>query len=78
MDSVPDKWCSVNGALEAKPRDDQHFYTIIRVSSRNFISGGEAHGSRAVWPRRGEGRLHNYNILGGKLGQFGGGGGGGR
>ena len=26
----------------------------------------------AIRPWRGEGRLHNYNILGGKLGQFGG------
>ena len=51
--------------------------TLDRVSSRNFIlgGGGEAHG---LWPRLGEGRLHNYNYwqyLGGKLGQFGEGGG---
>ena len=40
--------------------------------------GGEAHRSYvAIRPRRGEGRLHNYNYWqylggGGKLGQFGG------
>ena len=32
----------------------------------------------AVRPRRGEGRLHNYNILGGSWVSLGGGGGGGR
>ena len=45
---------------------------LVRVSSRNFILGGKLTDHVAVRPRRGEGRLHNYNILGGKLGQFGG------
>ena len=49
---------------------------LIRVSSRNFILGGKLTDHMAVRPQRGEGRLY-YNILGGKLGQFGGGGGGG-
>ena len=40
-----------------------------RVSSRNFILGGKLTDHVAVRPRY---RLHNYNILGGKLGQFGG------
>ena len=52
---------------------------ISRVSSRNFILGGGGGGKLtdhvSLRPRRGEGRLHIYNILGGKLGQFGGGGG---
>ena len=43
-----------------------------RVSSRNFILGGKLTDHVALRPWRGEGRPHNYNILGG-----GGGGGGG-
>ena len=44
------------------------------VSSRNFILGGGGGELRDVRPRQGEViiRLHSYNILGGKLGQFGG------
>ena len=49
----------------------QQVIIIIRVSSRNFILGGKLTDDVAVRPRRGEGRLHIGNILGG-----GGGGGG--
>ena len=34
--------------------------------------GGKLTDHMAIRPQRGEGRLHNNNILGGKLGQFGG------
>ena len=43
---------------------------VYRVSSKN-LGGGKLTDHVAIWPRQGEGRLHNYNILGG-----GGGGGG--
>ena len=38
---------------------------VCRVSSRNFIlgGGGKLTDHMAIRPRRGEGRLHNYNIL---------------
>ena len=39
--------------------------TCVRVSSRNFILGGKITNHVAVRSRQREGRLHNYNILGG-------------
>ena len=47
-------------AQEPTPRND--LIHTNRVSSRNFILGGGG-GIWITWPR--EGRLHNYNILGG-------------
>ena len=61
--------------LEAKPRDDQHFYTIIRVSSRNFISGGKL--TDHVPYGHGEGRVDfTITISWGEVGSVWGGGGG--
>ena len=50
---------------------------LDRVSSRNFILGGEAHRSLAVRPWRGEGRPYNYGISWGEVELLGGGGRGG-
>ena len=61
-------------ALLHKPAPPLSEFHLVISSCGGGGGGGMLMDHVAVWPQRGESRLHNYNILGGEVGGGGGGG----